>query len=250
MYAAAPKKMLVNEKAVQKLLAMIKDENLQPGDKLPAERTLCQQLGISRTSLREALRSLKADGVVRIRQGSGIYIDVIDESIHNNGVELDEKNHQNIFAAIYQILEARRMIESYCVRRVAEIITPEQLNRLWEYEIQEYRRSLNNDKHNEAARFPRTNFESLIISFLGNPAISVMYNRLSSSWKNHLDEINAVVLEPAPRHRQHLAIINALEERNPAKAEEAMLYHLEKSKESIILLTEKYKGGAYDDKDS
>ena len=68
-----------------------------------------------------------------------------------------------------------------------------------------------------------------------------MHNRLSASWKNYLDDINAVVLEPDPRHRQHLSIINALEEHNPDKAEETMLYHLDSSKESIRLLIEQYK---------
>ena len=250
LYVSNQKKMLVNEKAVQKILALIKDKDLQSGDKLPTERALCQQLGISRTSLREALHNLKANGIVRIRQGSGIYVDAVDESVRNQHSELDELNYHNVITVIHQMLEARIMIESHCARRVAKIITPEQLNRLWEHEMQEYQRSFYSDPRNEIARFPRTDFESLIISFLGNPITSNIYNRLSSSWKSYLDNINAVILEPAPRHRQHVAIINALEERNPDKAEEAVLYHLEKSKESVLLLIEHNKDAFNNSSDS
>ncbi|MFI5612514.1 FadR/GntR family transcriptional regulator [Amycolatopsis sp. NPDC051903] len=59
---------------VDHLRAMIDSGELAPGSRLPAERALCEQLGISRGSLRQALRVLDSIGYVQIRAGSGTYV--------------------------------------------------------------------------------------------------------------------------------------------------------------------------------
>lgn len=57
------------EAVTSKLREMISEGQLKPGDKLPPERALCERLGIGRASLREALRSLEAAGVLELRKG-------------------------------------------------------------------------------------------------------------------------------------------------------------------------------------
>ncbi len=52
---------------------------LAPGDRLPGERELCELLGVSRASVREALRSLETRGVVRVRHGKGVFVAAPDE---------------------------------------------------------------------------------------------------------------------------------------------------------------------------
>ena len=54
--------------------ALIREENIKPGERLPAERDLATKLGVSRTSLREALIALELGGVVEVRGGSGVYV--------------------------------------------------------------------------------------------------------------------------------------------------------------------------------
>lgn len=54
---------------------MIRQGQLQPGDRLPPERELAEILGVSRTTLREALRSLSAIGMISIRQGEGSFVE-------------------------------------------------------------------------------------------------------------------------------------------------------------------------------
>jgi len=61
-------------KNVQAVLGYVSQKDLKAGDKLPTERELSAQLGISRNSLREALKSLETIGVVSIRHGSGVYL--------------------------------------------------------------------------------------------------------------------------------------------------------------------------------
>jgi len=58
---------------------LIHDGAFPPGTRLPAERDLAQQLGVSRPSLREALIALEIDGSVEIRSGSGIYVCMPEE---------------------------------------------------------------------------------------------------------------------------------------------------------------------------
>ena len=62
------------DKALHGLRALIADGALRPGDRLPSEGELCETLGVSRGSLREAIRTLGALGVLETRHGSGSYV--------------------------------------------------------------------------------------------------------------------------------------------------------------------------------
>ena len=72
-YSGAPFAFKEN-KNVRSLLAYISKKGFSVGDKLPPERELAEQLGISRNSLREALKVLEAMDVLEIRHGSGIFL--------------------------------------------------------------------------------------------------------------------------------------------------------------------------------
>lgn len=64
----------ISDHAVQQLMLLIESGRLQPGAKLPVEREIASQLGVSRPSVREALRVLEAIGLVEIRRGRGAYV--------------------------------------------------------------------------------------------------------------------------------------------------------------------------------
>lgn len=59
---------------VKQLRELIIDRHIQPGDKLPSERVLCEQLNTSRSSVREALRSLELLGLIETRHGGGTFL--------------------------------------------------------------------------------------------------------------------------------------------------------------------------------
>lgn len=64
----------VSQQIAQRILTLINTERLHPGDRLPSERDLAARLGVSRPSLREALKSLQAQGHVDIRHGTGVFV--------------------------------------------------------------------------------------------------------------------------------------------------------------------------------
>ena len=59
---------------VRQLRELIMDQQIQPGDKLPSERVLCERLSASRSSIREALRSLELLGLIETRHGGGTFL--------------------------------------------------------------------------------------------------------------------------------------------------------------------------------
>lgn len=112
-----------SEQVVARIRALIARGDLRPGDRLPAERDLAKQLGISRPSLRAGLRSLVAMGVLLSKHGSGTF--VADEPL------LDSEQ-LSLMAALHgftfdQIFEARRVLEVQVAGLAAERATGEGL---------------------------------------------------------------------------------------------------------------------------
>ena len=70
----------VSELVVQRILDLIKNGQLQAGEKLPSERDLAQLLDVSRPTVREALRALSILGVLEIRHGGGVFVTSLDAS--------------------------------------------------------------------------------------------------------------------------------------------------------------------------
>lgn len=79
-FEPAPRPPRLSDHVAETLLASIAAGSLQPGDRLPSERVLSEQFGVSRTVIREATRSLAARGVVESRAGSGLVVATMDPS--------------------------------------------------------------------------------------------------------------------------------------------------------------------------
>lgn len=117
------------EQVAQRIAAYIRTEHLQPGDRLPTERALGEQLGVGRTVIREAVKMLSALGIVRARQGSGLYVNSDPQPFTTTAITLSitvsPENVQSLF-------EFRFTIETQTARLAAERITPRDLHVLEE----------------------------------------------------------------------------------------------------------------------
>ncbi len=91
------------------LQEMILKKQLKPGDKLPAERELCEQFGVSRTVIREAVRALTARGLLEVNRGSGTVVSQVSaQSITDALVMMLQVNQQ---ATLENIREMRQLLE-------------------------------------------------------------------------------------------------------------------------------------------
>ncbi len=109
---------------VEHVRRLLEAGQLKPGDRLPPERDLATQMGVSRPSVRSGLRSLQTMGIVRSRQGSGTYI--VDGPPQLGGDPL------RFLAALHgftreEMFEARRVLEVGTTGLAAERATPEQM---------------------------------------------------------------------------------------------------------------------------
>jgi len=74
MYETITKPKKLYEEIVDRIIALIQQKHLLAGDKLPSERELAEELGVSRTVLREAIKALEERELVEVRHGSGTFI--------------------------------------------------------------------------------------------------------------------------------------------------------------------------------
>ena len=112
------------EQVVSHVRALIEGGTIGPGDRLPAERELAIQLGVSRPTVRAGLRALAAMGVVQSRHGSGTYIP--------SGPPMLGSEPLSFLAALHgfsrsEMYEARRILEVGAAGLAAERATPEQI---------------------------------------------------------------------------------------------------------------------------
>lgn len=101
----------------------------KPGEKLPPHDELCEKWGVSRVTLREALKKLELFGLVEIYQGRGTFV-IQSTSIGNGDTFLQESEEDKI--SMLKLLEARKIIESEIARLAARRGEPEKIEELGE----------------------------------------------------------------------------------------------------------------------
>jgi len=93
------------ERLAKRLSAAVHEGQLAAGNRLPTEQALCEQYGVSRTVVREAISMLKREGMLTSRQGSGTFV------VPNPSVALRLSPPQGNFEAVVEILELRSALE-------------------------------------------------------------------------------------------------------------------------------------------
>lgn len=207
---------------------MITDGTLRAGSRLPVEKDLAAELGISRGSLREGVRALCIMGVLETRQGDGTYVTSLDSSLllapMSFMVDLQTPDGAEHLQSV------RRVLESEAAARAALHATPDALA---EAEavlagIEDMSLSLGGEPvdHRRVLDADLA-FHSIIARASSNPALAALIEALSSRtirgrmWRA-ISEQGAV----RETHREHRAILAALVAGDPDRARLAMGSHL------------------------
>lgn len=109
--------MSLTDTAIEKIKAMILDGSLRPGDRLPREADLADQLGISRGPLREAVRVLSMLRILDVRRGDGTFVTSLKPEILLETMEFIIDFHQD--SSILDLFEVRRALEPMAAEKAA-----------------------------------------------------------------------------------------------------------------------------------
>src|SRR3954464_1379895 len=103
--------MAVTDEAIQRIREMITSGDLGPGDRLPPEKELSERLGLSRNSLREAVKGLELIKVLDVRQGDGTYVTSLEPHLLLEAMSFVVDLHQD--HSVVEIFEVRRVLEPH-----------------------------------------------------------------------------------------------------------------------------------------
>lgn len=100
----------------------IQENDLKPGDRLPSQEKLIEMMGVSRTSLREAMKTLEARNVLEARNGKGIYVGSQEVNTFLNLIDFAREKE-----LLLDTLEVRKILEREILRMVIRSATEEEL---------------------------------------------------------------------------------------------------------------------------
>jgi DNA-binding FadR family transcriptional regulator len=215
------KREALSEQIVHQLTALVKRGDLQPGDRLPAERTLAEQLGVGRPTLREALRALQLLGILDIRHGGGVFVAELQPDTLLGPLQgfLNLERHD-----LATVLEARRIVEGAVLAFVANVIDDCSLAKL-EANLLQFQ-ALVESTRDEEPDLSKINklaeqFRAIIADAIDNPILNralASLDILSTATRYRMTERGSLV-QLLDNHRR---IVEALAAHDPAAARRAL----------------------------
>ncbi len=232
----AVRKSRVSQEIIEQVRDLVTSGRLRAGDRLPAERDLAQNLQVSRSTVREAIRALESLGLLEVRSGQGTFLAVHPKgpgSVPLTGSLLKAWDDQ------HKLFEVRRVMEPDLAALAARRATPGHIEQMraalgeQEGQIQRGRTGIQAD----------TSFHFLLAESTGNEILLQIMQGLLET----LQKSREASLQKGSRRsqslRQHQAILAAIESRDPKLAEQRMLEHVRTMEEFAFLGTVWFEGG-------
>ena len=199
--------------------ALIAGGEFTPGDRLPPERDLAKQLGVSRPSLREALIALEMETLLDVRVGSGIYVTQPNEP--RRASELAEASGP------FEVMRARRLIEGECAALAAKVATPAQVRAVRDAHsaiVEEAKRdhnplSVDRMFHVRIAEAGGNSALALIVETLWDQRMGPLYRALERKLEYPMMAADTI--------REHKAIVTAIAQHDARAARNAMHQHMD-----------------------
>jgi DNA-binding FadR family transcriptional regulator len=196
----------------------IADNGLQPGDALPPETELARQLGISRNSVREAVKALETIGVLETRRGNGLYVREFSfEPILENlsyGLMTDLRKLDELFVI-------RQTLEAGLIGAAMEAMTDEQRDQLVSILDDMRQRAERGEPFaSEDRQFHQALFESL-----GNETLLKMLDLFWLTFRSASQSTAIIDRNPMQTYQDHADILEAVLARDVARARAALTQH-------------------------
>ena len=219
-------KTALSDQIARRILQMIREKELRPGDKLPPERELASMMQVGRPALREALRGLSLMNVIEIRQGAGNYVSQLETAELIRPLDF-------VFSiddyAILDLFDARKIVEVGIIEMAAGLVTEADVNEL------EACLARSEETSADADAFLQADIElhTLIAKIANNPILLIFMESIqqlglaSRRWTSRLE---GVVDQSLSDHRM---IIDALKAQDPQAARRAMRSHLDHVEEKL-----------------
>ncbi|WP_198684087.1 FadR/GntR family transcriptional regulator [Brachybacterium sp. YJGR34] len=199
--------MAVTDKAISAIKQMIVDGSIGPGDRLPPEKELSERLGLSRNSLREAVKALELIRVLDVRQGDGTYVTSLSPGVllEALGFVMDLSRDSSVL----ELFAVRRLLEPAAVEAACEHLDAAALA-----ELEALMAPLDEDTDVETLVAADITFHRIINAACGNAYLSSLLDGIADAtargrvWRG-LTEAGAV----AKTLDEHRAILDALRSR-------------------------------------
>jgi DNA-binding FadR family transcriptional regulator len=193
---------LLHHSVQDALKAYVSENGLRPGDPLPAEAELARQLGVSRSSVREAVKALETIGIFESRRGSGLFVgnfsfDPLVESLPY-GLMVDTM-------AISDLLDVRCTLELALVERTIARRTPEQLAEL-QGVLERFKAAA---EAGGPLDVPDRAFHQHLAENLGNRVLMGLIDVFWRTYHRASQRIDLVNSAPMDTYHDHVAIFNA-----------------------------------------
>jgi len=210
---------------VSHVRSLIESGSLRPGDRLPAERNLAVEIGVSRPTVRAGLRALAAMGVVQSRHGSGTYIP--------DGPPTLGSEPLRFLAALHgltreEMFEARRILEVGTAGLAAERATAEQIATIAE-EVADLFASMEDP---QAFLVHDVKFHQAVAIASSNPIVTALAGMVAELYYAHRRETASLATDRNLRDaaEMHRRIYQAIRVRDPEAARQSMAEHLAHSR--------------------
>lgn len=202
-------------------------KRLQPGDKLPSERELAETLKVSRSSIRDAIRSLELMGLVEPRQGSGTIVRGLSAESLLNPFANALKHRQEL---VIELLDFRKMLEPPLAARAATHASPEEISEMEEV----LERQAEKLSQGDAAIDEDAEFHYSVALASDNSVVLKVLDILMDLLRDTRERSLQVVGRPQKSLAGHRRILIAIKRHDAEAANAAMRRHIEDIEEIVL----------------
>ena len=218
-------KQKISDKVAERLQEMLKNQTWTAGDKLPPERDLAKQLGVSRPSLREALQKLVCAGLLTTRHGGGTFV---QEKSQVNFIDPLLNMFQEQMEAKFDVLEVRHALEGtaayYAALRHTEV-DRQRIQHCFDFMIEMHGSPNPLDEAKADAQFHLAISEAAYNPVLQH-IMKNLFSLLENSITHNLDKLYTLPKVFEPLSHQHERMMNKVLERDADGARRAAQEHL------------------------